>query len=90
MAFRNGMLNLNTDDFLAHDDPEIPRDVIACVFHNCDLPWEELKEYVGDWDNPLWVNIDTPVKKIYELQFPPGLYHTIYTAPLRFLKFVVF
>lgn len=72
ICFKNGMLKLDTVEFFCHDDPSIPFGVIACSYHDIDLDWEYLKDFRSDWDEAKWLEIETPLRKVYELQFPSG------------------
>lgn len=72
MAFKNGMYHLEEDKFYDHDDPHIPKDLTASVYHDVELPWVYLKSYSGKWDDPKWVGIECVLHKIVHTQYPPG------------------
>jgi len=72
------------DKFYDHDDPKIPSKIIASVYHDIDMPWDELEKYRGGWKDPKWMDIPCVLKKIVQTQFPLGKFSSIRLRSLVF------
>ena len=75
MAFKDGMLHLFEDGnevWYDHDDPNIPPNTYASIYHDIDLNYHELDEFKGSWGDGDWLGIDCALHTILNLQFPSG------------------
>ena len=73
MAFNNGIYSLRTDEFFEHDSDKVPANLVCSVYQDSDMPWDEIKDKRGTYTNPDWLEIDTPLRLVYELQWPAGI-----------------
>lgn len=69
-AFRNGIYHTAEDQFWVYGQE--PTDVVACKYHDVDMPWDEIADMRGEWDDEDagFRKIDTPLHQVLKTQFP--------------------
>lgn len=72
------MWHTTTNTLLKHGSKDIPKHAYACVYHPYKMNWDELKDHRDSWETASWYDLQTPLKKVFDLQWPPGMQQAVF------------